>query len=67
MGWTSTRDTMNQLDLRFKSAQDAISFAEKNGWNYTVSGTTEESLWKEKAYSNNFKYSSGKLRIIPTK
>lgn len=67
MGWTSTRDTMNQLDLRFQYVQDAINFAEKNGWNYTVRGETEESLWKEKAYANNFKYSAGKLRIIPTK
>jgi NADH dehydrogenase (ubiquinone) Fe-S protein 4 len=67
IGWTSSRDTINQVDLRFQSSEDAVRFAQKNGWNYTVRDRTEESLWKEKAYANNFKYSVGKLRFIPTK
>lgn len=67
MGWTSTRDTMNQVNLRFANADDAIAFAQKNGWQYEVRAETEESAWKTKSYSSNFKYSPGPLPYIPTK
>lgn len=67
IGWTSTRDTLNQLNLRFETAEDAVRFARKNGWSFEVRGDTQESEWKSKAYADNFKYSAGKLRQITTK
>lgn len=67
MGWISTRDTMNQLGLKFASAEDAIAFAQKNGWQFEVREHSEESAWKSKSYSSNFKYSPGPLAYIPTK
>lgn len=67
VGWTSTRDTLNQLNLRFGEAEEAVAFARKNGWTYEVRTATEEPSWKSKSYSSNFLYSPGKLRIIPTK
>ncbi len=67
IGWISSRDTLNQLNLKFVTAEDAIRFAQKNGWDYIVREDTQETAWKTKTYSDNFKYSAGKLRYIPTK
>ena len=36
MGWTSSRDTMEQVQLRFPTLDEAKAHAEKNGWHYTV-------------------------------
>ena len=32
MGWTSSRDTMQQVKLQFATLQEARAYAEKNGW-----------------------------------
>ena len=34
MGWTSSADPMANLKLTFDSQEDAIAFAERNGWTY---------------------------------
>ena len=36
MGWTSSRDTMQQVQLHFATLDEAKAYAEKNGWQYTV-------------------------------
>eukprot|EP00299_Pterocystis_sp_00344_P006775 c1882_g1_i1.p1 GENE.c1882_g1_i1~~c1882_g1_i1.p1 ORF type:complete len:148 (-),score=31.51 c1882_g1_i1:69-512(-) len=36
MGWTSTADPLSQTRLRFKSAESAIDFAKRNGWEYEI-------------------------------
>ena len=36
MGWTSSRDTMQQVKLQFLTLEEAKAYAEKNGWRYTV-------------------------------
>ena len=32
MGWTSSRDTMQQVQLYFATLDEAKAYAEKNGW-----------------------------------
>ena len=36
MGWTGSRDTMQQVQLWFPTLEEAKAHAEKNGWQYTV-------------------------------
>merc|ERR1712083_1010443 len=36
MGWASTGDPLSNMMLSFSSKEDAIAFAEKNGWSYDV-------------------------------
>ncbi len=55
MGWTSSGDTLNQVKLKFASAEDAIAFAENKGWAYTVL-PTQERIVKPRNYVDNFKY-----------
>lgn len=55
MGWTSSGDTLNQVKLLFSSAQDAVAYAEKKGWNYMVSPEKTRRV-KPRNYGDNFKY-----------
>ena len=55
MGWTSSSDTLNQVKLNFVSQEDAIAFAEKKGWAYTVL-PKQERVVKPRNYVDNFKY-----------
>ena len=36
MGWTSSADPMSNVRLSFDSREDAVAFAERNGWKYNV-------------------------------
>ena len=36
MGWTGSDDTLAQVRLEFRNLQEAIDFAEKQGWRYEV-------------------------------
>ena len=36
MGWTGSRDTMEQVQLWFHTLDEAKAYAEKEGWRYTV-------------------------------
>lgn len=56
MGWGGSADPLSTTKLTFDSAQDAIAFAEKNGWKYEVSNpvshqTVEPGTYN---YSHNF-------------
>lgn len=55
MGWTAADDTLNQVRLKFKSCEDAIAFAEKEGWSYTILKPNERRI-KPRNYGDNFKY-----------
>ena len=35
MGWTSSEDTLNQIRLKFESADAAVQYAERQGWEYS--------------------------------
>ncbi|CAF9910131.1 MAG: hypothetical protein GOMPHAMPRED_006966 [Gomphillus americanus] len=66
MGWQSSADYMQGTHLNFKTKEDAINFAQKQGYEYFVQ---EPNVRKfvPKAYANNFTHIPGKLKIIRTK
>ena len=35
-GWVSSNDTLNQVKIKFDTAQEAVEYAQKNGWKYTL-------------------------------
>ena len=55
MGWTSAKDTLNEVQLHFETMEEAIAFATKNGLDYTVI-QPHESTEKPKSYADNFRY-----------
>jgi hypothetical protein len=55
MGWSSARDTLNQVRLRFDSLEEAIAFADKKKLDYTIIEPHVPTP-KAKAYADNFKY-----------
>ena len=55
MGWTSSRDTMQQVQLWFPTLDEAKAHAEKNGWQYTIEHHNERPI-RPKAYADNFAY-----------
>jgi NADH dehydrogenase (ubiquinone) Fe-S protein 4 len=75
MGWTSSRDTMQAVSIRFGRVEEARRFAERQGWDVEIVGVDEvvegarrrETATRPKSYADNFKYSKGKLKTIPTK
>jgi NADH dehydrogenase (ubiquinone) Fe-S protein 4 len=66
MGWQSSADFMQGTRLNFKSAEAAIAFAEKQGYEYFVQEPNERKR-TPKLYANNFLYSDKKLKMIRTK
>lgn len=66
MGWSSSRDPVQALTLKFDSSQEAIRYAQSEGWAYEVK-EDKETILKPKNYAENFAYSKGKLKIIKTK
>ena len=55
MGWTSAEDTLNQVQLRFRTLDEAVAFAAKHGLDYTVIAP-HQSAEKPKSYADNFRY-----------
>ena len=55
MGWTSSRDTMQQVKLQFTTLEEAKAHAEKNGWRYTIELPHARHI-RPKAYADNFAY-----------
>jgi len=66
MGWQSSADFMQGTHIFFKSKEDAIHFAEKQGYDWFVQEPNER-VFRSKAYANNFIHSPKKLKIIRTK
>lgn len=54
MGWTSSGDTLNQVRLRFESADEAVAFAEKKGWDYAVQDAPVRRV-RPRNYADNFR------------
>ena len=53
MGWNGSGDTDRQVRLRFASAEDAVAYAERHGYEYTLIRPKERRI-RPKAYSDNF-------------
>ncbi|KAH9891939.1 ETC complex I subunit conserved region-domain-containing protein [Cubamyces lactineus] len=66
MGWASSADYMQGTRLSFRTKEDAIHFAEKQGWDYYIAATEIKRI-PPKNYAENFVYKPGKLRLIRTK
>ena len=66
MGWQSSADYLQGTHLNFKSKDDAVHFAQKQGYEYFVQEPNERKF-VPKAYANNFVHSPKKLKKIPTK
>jgi NADH dehydrogenase (ubiquinone) Fe-S protein 4 len=70
MGWTSTRDPLSNthMTLEFGTKEDAIRFAERNGWKYeTTEPKPNLTLVSKgpKAYADNFKWQGPPGRKFP--
>ncbi len=55
MGWTAADDTLNEVSLTFKTAEEAVAFAQKKGWTYSL-GHAHARKVKPRNYSDNFRY-----------
>lgn len=66
MGWQSSADCMNGMRMPFKSKEEAIRFAQKQGYEFFVQEPNERRIIP-KAYANNFMHSPKKLKHIRTK
>jgi hypothetical protein len=55
MGWISAGDTLNQVNLRFDTLEEAVAFAKKNGLDYAVIPTQQRRV-APKSYAENFRY-----------
>ena len=66
MGWQSSADFMQGTHVNFKNKEDAIAFAEKQGYEYFVQEPNTRKF-AVKAYANNFLWSDKKLKHIRTK
>ncbi|KAG8949779.1 hypothetical protein FRC04_008319 [Tulasnella sp. 424] len=66
MGWASSADYVQAMQLKFRTKEDAIHFAEKQGWDYYVQQPTVKRV-PPKNYSENYLYSPGKIKIAHTK
>lgn len=54
MGWTGSRDALQQVRLTFPTKEQAIAFAERQGWAYTVSEPRPPKI-RPKSYADNFR------------
>ncbi|NQW11499.1 MAG: ETC complex I subunit [Alphaproteobacteria bacterium] len=55
MGWVSAGDTTNQVRIPFDSREEAVAFAKKHGFAYTVQETRNRRP-TPKAYADNFAF-----------
>ncbi|KAJ8380457.1 hypothetical protein SKAU_G00012350 [Synaphobranchus kaupii] len=55
MGWASTADPLSNMVLTFSSKEDAIAFAQKNGWSYDIQ-EKRTSKPRVKSYGANFSW-----------
>ncbi|CAL1712844.1 unnamed protein product [Somion occarium] len=66
MGWASSADYMQGTRMSFRSKEDAIHFAEKQGWDYFIEAPEVKRV-PPKNYAENYVYKPNKLRIHRTK
>lgn len=66
MGWTTSADPVQGMDLAFDTAEEAMRFAERQGWNARIDTPNTRKPVKQ-MYAENFYYSPNPLRLIRTK
>ena len=55
MGWTASGDTCNQVRLAFSKLDDAVKYANNEGWDYTILSAHERKICP-RSYADNFIY-----------
>jgi hypothetical protein len=55
MGWTSSRDTLGQVRVTFDTVEEAVAYAERQGYAYRVQQPQRRSV-RPKSYSDNFRH-----------
>jgi len=55
MGWATAADTLNEVQLRFDTCDEAVAFADKLGLDYTVIAP-HDTVERPKSYADNFRY-----------
>jgi hypothetical protein len=55
MGWTSSRDTREQLRLSFPTKEEAIAYCEREGLQFSIEEPRERKV-TPKAYADNFAF-----------
>jgi hypothetical protein len=55
MGWTSSRDTRAQVRMSFDTLEEAVAYAEKQGYACSVQ-SAQARVVRPKSYSDNFRY-----------
>jgi hypothetical protein len=55
MGWTSSANTRDQLRMTFETLDDAVAYARRQGYAYSVEQPKQRAV-RPKAYADNFKY-----------
>ncbi|RMZ76748.1 hypothetical protein DV737_g4725, partial [Chaetothyriales sp. CBS 132003] len=66
MGWQSSGDSMQAIHLDFRTKDEAVLFAQKQGYEYYVQ-EPQQRRFVPKAYANNFTHEPGPLKHIKTK
>lgn len=56
MGWSSSGDTLGELSnrMRFPMKEDAVAFAQRQGWDFIVEEPTERRI-RPRSYLDNFR------------
>ena len=54
IGWVASGDTLNQVKMTFDTQEEAVAFADKKGWAYSVVEPQKRQL-KGRTYLDNFK------------
>lgn len=62
MGWRSSGDPVQGLRIKFSSKEKAVTYCEKNGWDWWVQETWKEKPFKPKSYGDNFSWNK-KTRV----
>ena len=55
MGWSSAGDTLNEVNLRFATLDEAVAFAKKNAMDYSVI-EPQDPKFRPKSYADNFRW-----------
>jgi hypothetical protein len=55
MGWTSSGDMRSQIRLRFKSKEEVVAYAKRNGIPFRIDEPEQPKL-EPKSYADNFKF-----------
>jgi len=54
-GWVSSADTRGQVQLRFESEDEAVAYARRQGYEYSLVEPKTRTI-RPKSYADNFKF-----------